>query len=104
MNDHRLRVIINETPTTDYERIYKRSLQIESGCLVISAPANSEEDDIVITLNKGNYLIFVCSNSVGKDIFSYNTEYSDEMTNEEYFGAEQIAAFQNHDIFLKKTT
>src|SRR5690349_6440120 len=50
LNDHRLRVFIEQTPSKTYERIYGRNLLLESGVLVISAPANNDADDLKINL------------------------------------------------------
>jgi hypothetical protein len=100
LNDHRLRVFLEQTPSNNYERIYERNLLLESGVLVISAPANDEADDLKINLQKGVYKIFVCSNSIGKDMFSYEHDYEEEMSDEEYFEHDE---FENYDIFILKT-
>ena len=73
LNDHRLRIYENEKPETGkYERIFEHQLNVDSGKLVISTPINTQDDDIVINLKKKQYTIFVCSNSIGKDFFSFD--------------------------------
>lgn len=99
LNDHRLRVFLEQTPSKIYERIYERNLLLESGVLVISAPTNNEVDDLKINLQKGVCKIFVCSNSIGKDMFSYDRNYNEEMSDEEYFEHDE---FENYDIFIVK--
>jgi len=99
LNDHRLRVFLEQIPSDNYERIYEQSLLLESGALVISAPANNDADDLMINLQNGLYKIFVCSNSIGKDMFSYDHDYNEEMSDEEYFEHEE---FENYDIFIIK--
>ncbi len=100
LNDHRLRVFLEQTPSEIYERIYERNLLLESGVLIISAPANNETDDLKINLQKGVYKISVCSNSIGKDMFSYDHNYNEEMSDEEYFEHDE---FESYDIFIIKT-
>jgi len=100
LNSHRLRVYLGEEPNAEYERVYSRDLAIPSGRVVISAPANEESDDLRLSVEKGNYTVFVCSNSIGKDMLSYDVEYDDDMTDEEYVKHDE---FEYYDIFLLKT-
>jgi len=101
LNDHRVRVFVEDYPKEKYERQFKWKLDLPSGKLVLSAPANSEEDDVFIEVEPGRYQVFVCSNSIGKDMFSYEHEYDEEMGDEEYFKHDE---FEYYDIYVSKAT
>ncbi|WDE96339.1 hypothetical protein PQO03_11525 [Lentisphaera profundi] len=96
LNDHRLRVYIDESPDKSYERTFQKNLNITSGTLVVSAPANSGDDDLKINLNNGEYIITVCSNSIGKDVYTYD-EDGEEMEDEEYF---QHDEYEYYDVYI----
>lgn len=99
LNDHRIRVFINQEPSISYERVFSSNIELESGKLIVSAPANDEENDFVLPLEPGSYKISVCGNSIGKDMFSFDTEYYEEMEDSEYFKHDE---FENYDIYLNK--
>jgi len=101
LNDHRVRVYINQSISSSYEQVFESSLEINSGKLVVSAPVSDEEDDLIINIEPGKYKVRVCGNSLGKDMFSFDTEYDEEMEDSEYFKHDE---FENYDIYLSKFT
>ena len=91
LNDHRARVYIDEKPELDrYERVFSRDLAIPSGVLTISAPADSDEDKLNISIAPGNYSVKICSNSIGKDLFTFDDD-GEEMEDEEYFKHDELS-------------
>lgn len=101
LNDHRVRFFIEGSPTKDYERNFESIIEVPSEKLVLSAPANMDEDDFILSLSAGKYKVLICSNSVGKDMFSYEHEYDEDMDDIEYFKHDE---FEYYDIFLTKIT
>lgn len=98
LNDHRLRIYKDEKPIiSNYERFFEHQLTIDSGILVISTPINTDEDDIKITLDKGKYKIFICSNSIGKDLSSFKDNYDDELSDKEY---NSYDIFEYYDLYI----
>ena len=99
LNDHRLRVYTNEEPVDcKYQRVFKRQININSGKLIISSPSCSEDEEIIIKLKKGTYSISICSNSIGKDLFSYGEKYQEEMSEDEYLMHD---CFEYYDIYIQ---
>ena len=101
LNDHRVRVFIDQQPSASYEQEFSSNIELVSGKLIVSAPANDEDDDLVVLLEPGNYSIFVCGNSIGKDMFSFDSAYDEEMDDSEYFKHDE---FESYDIYLQKNT
>jgi|JI8StandDraft_1071087.scaffolds.fasta_scaffold303709_1 hypothetical protein len=99
LNSHRVRVYVNEGQHLVYERKFESLINIPSGRLIISAPANSEDDDLAIPLESGLYKITICSNSIGKDMLSYDARYDENMSDDEYLKHDE---FEYYDIFLIK--
>ncbi|MEI4550233.1 hypothetical protein [Pseudoalteromonas spongiae] len=48
LNDHRIRVFINQEPSISYEQVFSSNIEFESDKLIVSAPANDEENDFVL--------------------------------------------------------
>ncbi len=101
LNDHSVRIYPDEHPRQTYERMYTTTIHIPSGKLMISAPANSPDEDFILPVPPGEYSISICSNSVGKDILSYEENDCGEMDDEEYLAHDE---FEYYDIYLTKST
>lgn len=98
LNDHRLRIYNNDKPINKkYERIFKHSIKCSTGSLIISTPIDTDEDDIKIDLKPGTYTIYVCSSSLGKDFFSYDKKYNEDMSDNEYMSYD---IFEYYDLYI----
>lgn len=100
LNSHRLRVFQNESPTQQYERIFSVELEIEGNAIQVSAPANSPEDDLIIPVSPGHYLISVCSNHVGIDELTVLPDNEEPLSDEEFLSREDIECY---DVFIEPT-
>lgn len=101
LNSHRLRIFVGESPTNDYERVFRVKLNLQSGVLVISAPANSEEDDVKVELSPGIYQVVVCSSAIGKDELDVLPDAEEQLNDEEFFLRDDI---EYYDVFIEKST
>ena len=100
LNDHRVRIFINEIPKKDkYERVFEHSINIASGKIQIDSPSSIGMDPTIIEIAPGVYTIFVCGNSIGKDLFSYGDTYDEDMDDEDFL---KLELFEYYDIFLKR--
>lgn len=96
LNDHRMRVYLNQLPSTEYERVFVRELVVTSGILVFSGIADTEDEKVRVSLEPGKHRIHVCGNSIGKDEYSYDIDAQD-LSNDEYFKHDE---FEYYDIFV----
>ncbi len=98
LNDHCVNVFIDETPNkSNYERCFVHTLEIPSGKLLISSPSGEDEEDS-IKIEKGKYKISLCGKNIGKDMFSFNEEFDEEMSDEEYC---KLDKFESYDIYIE---
>jgi hypothetical protein len=100
LNDHRVRIYPDELPTQSYERMYTTTIDIPSGKLIISAPANGPDEDFILPVPPGEYDISICSNAIGKDMLSYPEGDCEEMNDEDYLTHDD---FEYYDIYLTKS-
>ena len=100
LNTHRLRVFLNESPTQQYEREFSANLQIQGNAIKISAPTNSPEDDLIIPVSPGHYLITVCSNHVGSDELTVFPNNIEPLSDAEFLSREDM---ESYDIFIEQS-
>jgi len=98
LNDHCIKIYINESPIkSNYETNFTTTLEITSGKLLLSSPSGEYDEDQIEIAN-GTYKVSVCGKNIGKDMFSYNEEFDEEMSDNEYCNLEK---FESYDIFIK---
>ena len=97
LNDHRVRVFLNEDSNAhSFERTFFSIIEIHSGVLVISGISDLPEEKLVVELEPGTYSIQVCSNAIGKDAYSFDTD-AEYLEDEEYFTHDE---YEHYDIYL----
>ena len=99
LHSHRVRVYLDQAPTLAYERVFTAQIAIGSGSLVISAPANESEDDLIIPLPPARYRLRICANSVGIDEMHVEPDRNDPMEDEELAQRDDI---EYYDLFLER--
>lgn len=98
LNDHRVRIYLGRPENvTVYETCFFHNLEIPSGILQLSSPSGEYEDDVVV-LEKRKYNVSILGKCVGKDMFSYEEQFNEEMTDQEYFNFE---LFEIYDIYIE---
>ena len=98
LNDHCVKVFIDETPNkSNYEIYFVHTLEIPSGLLLISSPSGEDEEDSV-KIKEGKYKITLCGKNVGKDMLSFEEEFDEEMSDEEYCNLDK---FENYEIYIE---
>lgn len=100
LNDHCVKIFIDETPIkSNYETCFTHNLEISSGTLLISSPSGEDEKD-ALKIDKGNYKITICGKNIGKDMFSFDENFNEEMSDEEYCNLDK---FESYDIYIENT-
>lgn len=99
LNDHRVRVYLDQTPEGSYERRFEWDISIPSGTMVISSPAYTPDEEEQISLPAGDYRMVICSSAIGVDELTDGPSGDDPMEDEEFFTHDD---FEHYDIYLTK--
>jgi|GEM_PF-7047720 len=101
LNDHRVRVYIDEKRNAEYERVFSRKISIDSGVLVLSGVGYEEEERSAITLSAGLYSVEICGNAIGKDALTFDPKAEEEEDDEQFFKHDE---YEHYDIFLNRVS
>lgn len=96
-NTHRLRVYLDDEPPQGYERVFSATLSVRGEAIVFSAPSNTPDDDLVVPLAAGDYLVRICSRNLGTDELSVCGDRDEPLDDDEFLARDDI---ESYDVFV----